>query len=236
MIKKNLHNIQEQIQKSAHKAGRKSEDIQLVAVSKTRPVEDLLEAFNCGQHVFGENYIQEVLDKRPQLPPEARIHFIGHLQSNKAKFAAEFCDMIETVDNVKLARRLNNRLKQTGRTLEILLQVNIGNDPNKSGIAAEETEQLYEQIAPFSQLRITGLMTMPPWENSPEESRKYFSALRELGEELTAKGLFAGKPAKLSMGMSEDFPIAIEEGATIIRIGTALFGERLQKKQGVNPL
>lgn len=232
MIQENLSDITRKIEESARKAGRSSQDIRLVAVSKTKPVEDMLAAFNCGQRVFGENYIQEVLDKRPLLPPDAHIHFIGHLQSNKAKLAADFCDMVETVDNLKLARKLNTHLEQSARTLDILLQINIGCDPNKSGIPATETERLYEQIEPLSQLRITGLMTIPPFENSPEESRRYFADLRQLAERLVAKGFFGGKSPELSMGMSSDFPVAIEEGATIVRVGTALFGSRAVSGNG----
>ncbi len=230
MIPERIAAVKEKIEESARKAKRDPQDIQLVAVSKTKPVTDLLAAFHCGQRLFGENYIQEVLDKRPQLPAEARIHFIGHLQSNKAKQAADFCDMVETVDSLKLAKKLSNHLEQSTRELDILLQVNIGNDPGKSGIATEETERLYEQIAELPRLHIAGLMTIPPFENTAEESRRYFAGLRQLGEKLCARGLFAGK-CELSMGMSQDFPVAIEEGATIVRVGSALFGMREKKEQ-----
>ncbi len=229
MIAKNISRITDKIEESARKAGRDAKTIQLVAVSKTKPVAAMLAAIGCGQNVFGENYIQEVLEKRPQLPAEAKIHFIGHLQSNKARFAADCCDMVETVDNLKLARKLNNHLIKAEKYLDILLQVNIGNDPNKSGVPAEETERLYQQIVEFSQLRIRGLMTIPPFENSPEQSRKYFAGLRKLSEQLTSKGLFPGIRPELSIGMSEDFAVAIEEGATIIRVGTALFGARQKR-------
>ncbi len=224
-MKERLAAVKEKIEQSARKAGRKPQDIQLVAVSKTKPIQELLAACACGQQLFGENYIQEVLEKRPRLPKEARIHFIGHLQSNKAKQAADFCDMVETVDSLKLAKKLSNHLENSARTLDILLQVNIGNDPGKSGIAAEEAEQLYEQIAALPRLHIAGLMTIPPFENTAEESRRYFAGLRQLGEKLCAKGLFPGG-CELSMGMSQDFPVAIEEGATIVRVGTAIFGKR----------
>ncbi len=225
MIRENLARIHEQIATAAKTAGRDPAEIRLVAVSKTKPVEMLVEALSCGQHLFGENYIHEVQQKRPALPASAKIHFIGHLQSNKAKFAAELCDMVETVDSVKLARKLNNRLDAVGRTLEILVQVNIGDDPAKSGVPAAETERLLAEIRPLDHLQVKGLMTIPPLENSAEESRRYFAGLRRLGDELLTKGIFT-EPPLLSMGMSGDFAVAIAEGATIVRVGTAIFGSR----------
>ncbi|MCK9173905.1 MAG: YggS family pyridoxal phosphate-dependent enzyme [Desulforhopalus sp.] len=226
MIKENLARINAQIAAAAGQAGRKVEDIQLVAVSKIKPVELMIEALNCGQKVFGENYVQEVQEKRPALPAEGKIHFIGHLQSNKAKIAAEFCDMVETVDNIKLARKLNHHLDLLGRELEILIQVNIGEDPAKSGVDAAEAEQLLEEVLTLPRLHVKGLMTIPPFENTPEESRPWFSGLRKLSEELVAKGYFKEHAPALSMGMSADFPVAIAEGATIVRVGTAIFGNR----------
>lgn len=229
MIKENLARINAQITAAAGQAGRKVEDIQLVAVSKIKPIEMMIEALNCGQKVFGENYIQEVQEKRPALPAEGKIHFIGHLQSNKSKIAAEFCDMVETVDNMKLARKLNHHLDLLGRELDILIQVNIGEDPAKSGVEAEETEQLLEDILTLPRLHVKGLMTIPPFENTPEESRPWFSGLRKLSEELVSKGYFKEHAPALSMGMSADFPVAIAEGATIVRVGTAIFGNRPAK-------
>ncbi|MBM9520528.1 YggS family pyridoxal phosphate-dependent enzyme [Desulforhopalus vacuolatus] len=229
MIKENLARINEQIAAAASRAGRKVEDIQLVAVSKIKPVELMIEALNCGQKVFGENYVQEVQEKRLALPAEGKIHFIGHLQSNKAKIAAEFCDMVETVDNMKLARKLNHHLDLLGRELDILIQVNIGEDPAKSGVEAEETEQLLEEVLTLPRLHVKGLMTIPPFENTPEESRPWFSGLRKLSEELVGKGYFKEHAPALSMGMSADFPVAIAEGATIVRVGTAIFGDRPAK-------
>ncbi len=229
MIKENLARIQEQIAESAKSAGRERNEISLVAVSKFQSVEAIAEAFAAGQILFGENYIQEITEKRPLIPEAAKIHFIGHLQSNKAKFAAEFCDMIETVDSAKLARKLNTQLELLGRSLNILLQINIGNDPKKAGVPAAEALRLHDEIAGLSRLRIAGLMTIPPFENTPEESRPYFANLRKLGEKMTAAGCFNGQPPALSMGMSADFPVAIAEGATIVRVGTAIFGVRPSK-------
>lgn len=227
MISSNLKHINELIAVSAEKAQRNISEIKLVAVSKRFPVERIIEANNAGQIDFGENYIQEVILKKPQVPTDARIHFIGNLQSNKAKVAAELCDMIETVDREKLGNSLNKHCLALGKTLDVLVQVNIGEDPNKSGVAKDQTASLIQKLNNLSNIKVCGLMTIPPLTNSPEESRIYFRDLRILSEELTAEGLFtnANKP-ELSMGMSGDFHVAIEEGSTIIRIGTAIFGKR----------
>lgn len=227
MISSNLRRISELIEASAVKAKRKTSDIKLVAVSKRFPVERIVEASNAGQIYFGENYIQEVILKKPEVPKNALIHFIGNLQSNKAKVAAELCDMIETVDREKLGNALNKHCLAMDKTIDILVQVNIGNDPNKSGVKKEQAATLIQKLNILSNIKVCGLMTIPPLTNSPEESRVYFRDLRLLSEELTEQKLFkhVEKP-ELSMGMSGDFPVAIEEGATIIRIGTAIFGQR----------
>ncbi|MCP3887551.1 MAG: YggS family pyridoxal phosphate-dependent enzyme [Desulfobulbaceae bacterium] len=229
MIKNNLDAINEQIDASAKKAGRNPADIKLVAVSKRFPAETISQAYDCGQVLFGENYIQETQDKRKVIPSGAKIHFIGHLQSNKAKIAADTCDMIETVDRFKLAKILNRHLENVGKKINILIQVNIGKDPRKSGIQVENIEQLLVQLQELKNLEIDGLMTMPPLESDPETSRIYFRDLRILSEQLTGKGLFpVEKKVELSMGMSSDFTVAIEEGATIVRVGTAIFGQRAE--------
>ena len=228
MISENLQIISEKIAKAAIKANRLPEDIKLVAVSKRFPVEKILEAFSAGQTLFGENYIQEIQAKRDLVPPGTNFHFIGHLQSNKAKIAAETCSMIETVDRLKLGKILNNHLHSLSKTMDILLQVNIGNDHNKAGFDYSSTEELLIQLNELSNLRVCGLMTMPPLTENPEMARPHFKNLRLLAEKLVAKGLFSAKEKpELSMGMSNDFHIAIEEGATIVRVGTAIFGPRL---------
>ena len=227
MISNNLRHIHEEIAAAARKAGRDPATIKLVAVSKRFSAEKIIEACEAGQFLFGENYIQEVVQKKPLLPQESRIHFIGNLQSNKAKIAAELCDMVETVDRKKLGVALNKHCAALGKTLEVLVQVNIGNDPHKSGVAREQTASLLRELNELSHLRVCGLMTIPPLTNTPEESRVYFRNLRLLAEELGTEGLFSNiDTPELSMGMSGDFDVAIEEGATIIRIGTAIFGQR----------
>ncbi len=227
MISENIRRINEQIAASAMAVGRSPDEIKLVAVSKHVPAAKITEAFAAGQMIFGENYIQEVQDKREQIPPSAIFHFIGHLQSNKAKIAAATCDMIETVDGIKLGKILNNHLQTLNKWMDVLVQVNIGDDINKAGARRSETEELLSQLNNLPRIRVCGLMTMPPLVNNPELSRPYFRSLRLLAEELLEKGLFPaiGKP-ELSMGMSSDFHIAIEEGATIVRVGTAIFGQR----------
>ncbi len=227
MIATNIEKINEKIALAAEKSGRKKEEIQLVAVSKRFPANKILEAHHCGHTLFGENYIQEAQQKKAELPDSVKLHFIGHLQSNKAKIAAEIFDMIETVDRIKLAKVLNKQRALTGQKLPILIQVNIGNDPKKSGSTAEETERLAEQILELPYLKLSGLMTMPPIEADPELSRPHFAALRILADRLHEKGLFPEVTfPEISMGMSSDFHIAIEEGASIVRVGTAIFGER----------
>lgn len=227
MIRDNLRLIQQKIADSAAKSNRSPDEIKLVAVSKRFSVENIIEAFGAGQTTFGENYIQEVQAKRDFMPEGAIFHFIGHLQSNKAKIAAETCNMIETVDRIKLGRVLHNHLQSLEKTLDILIQVNIGNDPKKSGADDAAAEELLVRLNELPRLRVCGLMTMPPLSADPEDSRPHFRNLRRLAEKLWSKGLFtAVEKPELSMGMSDDFHIAIEEGATIIRVGTAIFGRR----------
>jgi pyridoxal phosphate enzyme (YggS family) len=228
MISENIKRIKEKITNAALKAKRSPEDIKLVAVSKRFPADKIIDAITAGQKIFGENYIQEVQEKRNLVPPQTNFHFIGHLQSNKAKIAAETCSMIETVDRLKLGNVLNKHLQSLDKTMDVLIQVNIGNDQNKAGLERSKTEELLIQLNEMSNLRVCGLMTMPPLTDNPELTRPHFRKLRLLAEELVAKDLFqAVEKPELSMGMSEDFHIAIEEGATIVRVGTAIFGQRL---------
>jgi len=227
MISENIKTIQQKIAKSAAASNRSHEDIKLVAVSKRFPVAAIQDAYAGGQTLFGENYIQEVQQKRPELPEQVRFHFIGHLQTNKAKIAAESCAVIETIDRLKLARALSKHLEELNKDMDILVQVNIGDDPGKSGVSVQQAENLLYELKSISRLRTCGLMTMPPIEANPELSRPHFRRLRLLAAELSEKDLFYNsKKIELSMGMSSDYHIAIEEGATIVRVGTAIFGNR----------
>ncbi|WP_456387942.1 YggS family pyridoxal phosphate-dependent enzyme [Desulfolithobacter sp.] len=227
MICDNLKTIYRQIEEAAARTGRDPQSVRLVAVSKRQGPERILEALNCGQELFGENYLQEAREKIEQLGDRARFHFIGHLQSNKARHAAELFTMVETVDRLKIARALDRHSGSLGRSLDILLQVNVGREPQKAGVLPENLEELAREVATLPSLRLRGLMTMPPYTTDPEESRPFFRSLYQLARELRDKGLLSDKSqVELSMGMSRDFPVAIEEGATLIRVGTAIFGPR----------
>lgn len=227
-IASNLKHIQDSIANTARDCGRKASSIKLIAVSKRHPVASIEEAMKTGQIYFGENYIQEAVEKCRHLKTNmARFHFIGHLQSNKAKQAAETFDMIETVDRIKLAKALNKHLEKLDRKLDILIQVNIGEDPNKSGTSPEKAGEILREISRLPNIRPLGLMTIPPLSANNEESRVHFRNLYKLSNELAQQELFTdNNNVELSMGMSQDFKTAIEEGATIIRIGTAIFGQR----------
>ncbi|MFH2123633.1 MAG: YggS family pyridoxal phosphate-dependent enzyme [Pseudomonadota bacterium] len=230
MIEHNLQDIRAKILTTAIKCGRDPATIRLVAVSKKFPATDIQKAILAGQLLFGENYIQEAAQKKEEIGDRAAFHFIGHLQSNKAKLAAQIFQMIETVDRFKLAAVLNKELKILNKSLDILVQVNIGQEPQKSGVLPQDTEDLLNQLTPLSNLKIRGLMTIPPHHEKPEHTRPYFQALRMLAEELKRKAYFFDNThVELSMGMSSDYTIAIEEGATLIRVGTALFGHRPTK-------
>ncbi len=227
MICANLQMIRQKIAGAAERSGRKPDDIRLLAVSKRQGFEKVREAFQCGQVLFGENYLQEAKDKIARLDPSISWHFIGHLQSNKARTAVEFFQMVETVDRLKIAQALDNHAAALGRCLDILVQVNIGHEKQKSGVEPQDAGQLIQEVGKLKHLRVRGLMAMPPYAASPEKSRPYFKALKTMSVQFTAQGLFSqNSPVELSMGMSGDFIVAVEEGATLVRVGTALFGKR----------
>ncbi len=231
-IADNIKNIRLDIEAACKRALRDMNSVKLVAVSKRFPTAAILDAMAGGQILFGENYIQEASQKYTELTETGssfKLHFIGNIQSNKAKTAAEISSMIETVDRLKLAKALNNHLNTLNKDLDILIQVNIGDDKNKSGVHPDEAEKLLNEInsLPEKRLHIRGLMTIPPFTEDPEDARPHFRALRILSEELGAKKLFTNNDQiELSMGMSNDYAVAIEEGATFVRIGTAIFGTR----------
>lgn len=227
MICANLQVIRQKIAEAAERSGRNPDDIRLLAVSKRHGPDKVRKAFQCGQVLFGENYLQEARDKIARLDPSISWHFIGHLQSNKAKTAVELFQMVETVDRLKIAQALDNHAAALGRCLDILVQVNIGHEKQKSGVEPQHAGQLIQDVGRLRHLRVRGLMAMPPYAASPEESRPYFKALKTLSMQFAAQGLLSqNSPVELSMGMSGDFIVAVEEGATLVRVGTALFGER----------
>lgn len=216
MLAEKLPQVEERIQAAARRAGRRRDEITLIAVTKIFPASAIREAYALGLRHFGESYVQEFAGKRPELDDltEATYHLIGHLQSNKTKLAADLFHVVQTVDTAKLARRL----AEPGRTLEVMIEAKLSEEDSKSGAAVEEIPAVIDAVREHSNLRLTGLMTMPPWSDDAELSRAYFRRLRALAD---THGL-----AQLSMGMSHDLEVAIEEGATHIRVGTALFGPR----------
>lgn len=232
MIQDNIAAINKRISEAALRVDRSPADIKLVAVSKRIPEGKILEAMEYGHYTFGENYVQEAFKKIPLVKSGQRekpvsFHFIGKLQSNKAKKAAELFDVIETVDRVKLAKALEAHLAKLDKKLEAYLQVNIGREEQKSGAMPEDCALILKEISQLQHIKITGLMTMPPFFSDPENVRPYFRELRQLSESLQTKGLLGQHGSvELSMGMSGDFEVAIEEGATVVRIGTAIFGPR----------
>ncbi|NLZ16732.1 MAG: YggS family pyridoxal phosphate-dependent enzyme [Desulfobulbaceae bacterium] len=222
-----LQQIIGSIDQTVQQTGRQPGSVKLVAVTKTVPAILVKEAMNCGHMLFGENYLQEAQEKISQLGHGARWHFIGRLQSNKCRDVASLFDMVETVDRVKVAQRLNEQAESLGRRLNVLVQVNIGEETQKSGVMPEETKALLEVITTCSSLNCHGLMALPPYFDAPDKSRPYFRLLRQLSEQCAQKELFYNnQQVELSMGMSGDYVAAIEEGATIIRVGTAIFGAR----------
>jgi pyridoxal phosphate enzyme (YggS family) len=230
MICAHLEHIQAAVRDAALACGRNPAAVKIVAVSKHVSADGVAAAQACGQTVFGENYLQEAAGKISQFDPALNWHFIGHLQSNKAAAAAELFQMIQTVDRLKLAAALDKHAERVGRQLDVLVQVNVGREPQKSGVLPEQAGELLRAMQPLASLRVRGLMTMPPLGREPETSRPWFRALRLLAAQLAQEGLFHDNNAvELSMGLSGDFCVAIEEGATLIRIGTAIFGERTRQ-------
>jgi hypothetical protein len=226
-MKMQIDTIRDRIRSAALAAGRRPESVRLVAVSKTVPAERVREAVAAGLPLLGENYIQEAREKIEALGDLAvSWHFIGHLQSNKAKYAVPLFDMIHSVDSLKLARELDKQAAKNGKVQDILIQVNTGKEVSKSGVYEEEALSLVRQVSRMEHVCIKGLMTLPPYFNAPEKVRPYFRALRELRDRIRDEALPGVSMDELSMGMTGDFEAAIHEGATLVRIGTAIFGER----------
>ena len=226
-MKSILSEIHARIRKAALEANRDPDSVRLVAVSKTKPIALVREAIEAGADIIGENYVQEARDKFTALGAlPASWHFIGHLQSNKAKYAVRIFDLIHTVDSLNLATELNKQAARIGKIQDILIQVNIAEEASKSGVTAADALPLIEAIAPLAHIRIRGLMTIPPFFDAPQQAKPYFKALRLLRDELDRKCIPNTTMKELSMGMTGDFEAAIAEGATLVRIGTALFGRR----------
>jgi pyridoxal phosphate enzyme (YggS family) len=223
-IARNLEAVRTAIGAACQRVGRDPGGVRLVAVSKTVDLERLREAVAAGQDLFGENYLQEAKAKISALRPGLMWHLVGHLQTKKAKGAVELFNLIHSVDRPKLAQALEAAAARLGKVQDVLIQVNQGGEDTKSGVAPDASPELLQEVARLPHLRILGLMSMPPWFPDPEEARPYFRALRELRNRLRD---LTGLPlAELSMGMSGDFEVAVEEGATLVRVGTAIFGPR----------
>lgn len=226
-IQSNIKKIHDEICATAQNSGRDASKVTLIAVSKRKPPEMIQQAIDAGHKDFGENYIQEAMEKIDILGRESGIwHFIGHLQSNKAKFAVKYFDLIHTVDKVKLAKEINRQAQKIGKIQKILLQVNIAQETTKSGAEENEIMDIAKQVCRFDNLHISGLMCVPPFFDDPEEARVYFKRLKQLSKKIETLNLPNTTMTHLSMGMSNDFTVAVEEGATLVRVGTAIFGAR----------
>lgn len=226
-IKERLTNIKNRIREAAEICGRDPHTVRLVAVSKTKPADSVLSAIEAGVTILGENYIQEARDKINTLASHpVSWHFIGHLQSNKAKYAVKLFDLIHSVGSLKLARQLDHEAKKVDKIQNILIQVNVGKEATKSGASSEDAVSLIVETSKLPNLSIRGLMTMPPFFDDPERARPYFKELADLGHHIRSRNIPNVRMEELSMGMTGDFKAAIACGSTLVRIGTAIFGRR----------
>jgi pyridoxal phosphate enzyme (YggS family) len=228
-IAENLARVRAQIAQAAAKANRNADDVELVAISKTHDATKVREAIEAEQSLFGESRVQEARVKIPELPSNLRWHFVGHLQKNKIRHALPLFELIHSVDSLALAQDINRIAEEDGLHTRVLLEVNVAGEGSKFGFTPEKLREDLENLLALPRLSILGLMTIPPIAEEAEASRKYFVELRELRDRLQTE--FHVDLAQLSMGMTQDFAIAVEEGATLVRVGTAIFGERSRKKQ-----
>jgi pyridoxal phosphate enzyme (YggS family) len=228
MISQNLEQVREQIAHAAANSGRAPDEIELVAITKTHPAERVREAIEAGQTLFGESRVQEARVKIPELPSNIHWHFVGHLQKNKIRQALPLFELIHSLDSLALAQEINRIAEGEGLHPRVLLEVNVAGEGNKFGFSPDKLREQMEELLALPRLSILGLMTIPPLAEEAEASRKYFVRLRELRDRLQTA--FRVDLAQLSMGMTQDFPIAVEEGATLVRVGTAIFGERTRRR------
>ena len=226
MLKDNLKEVEANIMTACEKAGRNREDVTLIAVSKTKPVSMLMEAYDSGIRIFGENKVQEMCDKYEQMPKDIQWHMIGHLQRNKVKYIIDKAALIHSVDSLRLAETIQEEAAKHQVVMPILVEVNVAMEETKFGTSLAEAMELVEQISHFPNIRIEGLMTIAPFVEDPEENRKYFRALKKLAVDINNKNIDNVHVRILSMGMTNDYMVAIEEGATMVRVGTGIFGER----------
>ncbi|MBM6828892.1 YggS family pyridoxal phosphate-dependent enzyme [Anaerotignum lactatifermentans] len=231
-IKENIRLVEEKVCAAAQRSGRKQEDVLLLAVSKTKPVETIREAVECGLTSLGENKVQEIMEKYEPMGPGVHWHLIGHLQTNKVKYIIDKVDMIHSVDSLRLAEEIDKRGAAKDIVMPVLIEVNMADEESKFGVKPEEVETLLRQLSSMSYICVKGLMTVAPFVEDPEENRVYFRKMRELLVDMNAKKIDNIIMDQLSMGMTGDYEVAIEEGATIVRVGTGIFGERYYPDRG----
>lgn len=226
MLEDNFREVKQRIEEACRRSGRDPKEVTLIAVSKTKPVEMLQEAYDFGTRIFGENKVQELTDKYEQMPKDIHWHLIGHLQRNKVKYIIDKVDLIHSVDSLRLAETIDKEAQKHGLIANILIEVNVAGEESKFGLAPEEVGEFLDQLAGFSHIKVCGLMTIAPFVENPEENRPYFQRLRKLSVDIAAKKVNNVTMSILSMGMTNDFEVAVEEGATMVRVGTGLFGVR----------
>lgn len=218
--------VERRVCEACRRAGRSRDEVTLIAVSKTKPVEMLEEVYGAGTRYFGENKVQELVDKYEVMPKDIHWQMIGHLQRNKVKYIIDKAELIHSVDSIRLAETIDREAEKKGIVANVLLEVNMAREETKFGLMPEEVPDFVRQIAGFQHIKVQGLMTIAPFVSDPEENRKYFANLRKLSVDIGKEKVDNVNMSILSMGMTNDFEIAIEEGATMIRVGTAIFGER----------
>ena len=226
MIKENYFEVNEKVGKACDRAGRNRDGVTLIAVSKTKPLEDLREAYEAGARDFGENKVQELVDKIPQMPEDVRWHMIGHLQRNKVKYIVDKVYMIHGVDSLRLGEEISKEAVKHGVTVRILIEVNVAGEDTKYGVSPEEAPQLAIGLSKLPGISLQGLMTIAPYVTDPEENRLIFAKLRQLAVDISEKNIDNVSMNVLSMGLTGDYEVAVEEGATFVRVGTGIFGER----------
>lgn len=225
-IREQVDHIRKNIAAAALRTGRRPEDVRLMAVTKTVADDRIREAVEAGVDIIGENYVQEARRKMERAGRSVPWHLIGHLQSNKARYAVRLFDMIHSLDRMTLAVELDKRSRMAGCVTRVLIEVNVSGEETKRGVPIEEAVSLIREVSALEHLSVQGLMTMPPWFDDPKEARPFFAALRGLRDRIVEEGIARVEMKELSMGMSQDYPVAVEEGATIVRIGRLIFGER----------
>lgn len=225
-ISENLAEVQRRIREACGRSGRSADDVTLIAVSKTKPLEDLQTAYAAGSRNFGENKVQEIVQKAPQMPQDTRFHMIGHLQRNKVRQVLPLVKLIHSVDSLRLAEQIEADAAKAGLDIDILLEVNVAGEESKFGLAPEEVEETARRISSLSHVHIRGLMTIAPFVDDPEDNREIFKKLYQLAVDIRSKNIDNIDMSVLSMGMTGDYEVAVEEGATMIRVGTGIFGAR----------